>query len=242
MSERPQKSPAFPETRWSLVVATRGDDTRALRAMDEFCRGYWYPVFAFARQTGLSPADAEDVTQGFFAMVLSKEMTSAVSPDAGKLRSYLIAALKNFIGNQHRRSRAKKRGGGLRIVSIDAEEAEGRYQSELSSGENPETAFVRRWAIALLDSALGRLEREYERRDNAATFVELVPLLVDCERGKSFKEAARALGVSEAAVRVAVFRLRKRYRALVREEVSETVADPAEIDGEINALFAALQR
>lgn len=210
--------------------------------MEELCRTYWYPIFAFARGMGLSPADAEDMVQGFFEKMLSEDLMSRVSPGAGKLRSYLIASLKNYAGNQHRRDRARKRGGGAVIVSIDHQDAEGRYQAELSGGETPEEAFDRRWALTLLEGVLGRLGREYERREDGATFEVLSPLLVDHERGRSYAAAAAELGVKEGAVRVALFRLRKRFRRLVRDEIAETVAGPAEIDDEIDALFAALNR
>jgi RNA polymerase sigma factor (sigma-70 family) len=236
------KKSAFPDTRWSLILASRGKDTVAREAMEEICRAYWYPVYGFVRGMGQSSADAEDLTQGFFEKMTSDAMISRVSPERGKLRSYVIAALKNFVFNAHRNDLRLKREGGATMISIDQQEAEGRFLGEASDGETLEQLFERRWAIAVLDAALRNLRHEYEKRGEIGAFETLSPLLIHKERGKSFAAAAEQLGITESAVRVATFRLRKRYRSRVREEVANTVAEPSEIDGEIDALFAALSR
>ena len=191
---------------------------------------------------GMSPADAEDITQGFFAKMVDQGTIQRVTPSAGKLRSYLVASVRNHIGREKRRDRAKKRGGGALHLSIDQEEAEGRYLAEASTETNPDRAFERRWAMALLDAAMDRLRKDYVSRGEGETFDALSPLIAETDRGSDYREAGERLGMKVGTLRVAVFRLKKRFRRLVREEIGETVADPAEIDAEIEELFAALAR
>ena len=220
----------------------RGEGDGAMAALGELCRIYWFPIYGFARGLGLAPEDAEDATQELFRRVVDRQIMSRVEPGVGRLRSYLIASLKNGVSQQRRREARIKRGGGVDLVSIDAEEAEGRYLSDQVNGEDPEKAFERRWVAALLETAIAHLRAEYVERGQQAGFEELLPLLIDCERGVSFREVAHKLGKSEGAIRLAVFRLRKRFRALVRAEIIETVADSSQIDGEIEELFAAVAK
>ncbi|MGK0190048.1 MAG: DNA-directed RNA polymerase specialized sigma24 family protein [Verrucomicrobiales bacterium] len=191
---------------------------------------------------GLSPCDAEDTTQGFFEQIIGREIMSRVAPEAGKLRSYLIASLKNFVYQARRRETQKKRGGGAKVISIDELDPEGNYLADVLDGENPEAGFNRRWAVAVLDAAIVRLRESYHGRGEDELFAALSPLLAGADRGTEYGDVAKQTGKSEGAVRVAVFRLRKRYRGCVREEIAETVSSAAEIDQEIENLFAAVMR
>lgn len=233
------KSRTFPATRWTMVVASRGSDTNAHRALEDLCRSYWYPIYSFAREMNLSPADAEDAAQNLFQRLVDKDITSQVEPGSGKFRSYLMACLKNEIRRRHRWETQKKRGGGARVFSFDQMQAEGRFSADSVEGETPRHAFERRWATALLDSALARLGREYERRNELPLFKALSPLLVDADHGTDYKSVAKQIDKSEGAVRVAVFRLRKRYRRAIHDEIRDTVASPEEEESEIEALFSA---
>lgn len=223
-------------------MSSRGDDTAARVAMEDLCRAYWYPIYGFARGMGVSADDAEDITQGFFERMVGQDMISRIDPGMGKLRSYMIVSLKNFVNHVHRHASRQKRGGGLAVISIDQVEAEGRILNEVSDGDSPDKVFDRRWALALLDSVIERLRREFSNRGEEDRFDALSPLLVDSEYGNGYRLASERLEISEGAVRIAVFRLRKRFRRLVREEVAETVSDPAEIDMEIDELFIVLSK
>lgn len=235
-------NPNFPETRWSLIRDSRGDDTLSREALEEFCRAYWFPVYGFARGLGMKPEEAEDATQVLFEKVVGKKgVLDRVSPEAGKLRSYLMVSLRNEMAQEARRAMRLKRGGGAQVLSIDSGAAEGLYLADAVDNENPERGFERRWATAVLDAALARVRSDYEARGEGDLFAALAPLLTDIEHGKSFKSSAERLGKSEGAVRVAVFRMRKRYRRAVREEIAETVSDRSQVEEEIEALFHALR-
>ena len=150
----------FPDTRWSLVVSSRGSDTRSRRALEELCRSYWYPLYSHARVMGCAPPDAEDLTQTFFSQMLARETMSRVTQEAGRLRSYLLSALNNLITQDWRNRHTKKRGGGAPVISIDQAGAEGRLQSELTDTQDPVRQFNRRWALTLLDTVMERLRGE----------------------------------------------------------------------------------
>lgn len=233
---------AFPDTRWSLIVSSRGQGDSARRALEELCNAYWYPLYGFARSMGISPNDAEDFNQSFFLVLIESELLNRVSPDGGKLRSYLIGALKNYIRAEWRKASRQKRGSGNHPLSFDSAEAEARLATEASRGSNPERDYERRWAITLLGRALERLGREYERRGEGELFAALSPHLDGVGRGDEYRELSASVGKSEGALRVAMFRLRKRYRELVREEIAQTVSSNEEVDAEIDSLFAALVR
>ncbi len=167
----------FPDTRWTLVVSARGSDTRSRRALEELCRSYWYPLYAFARSRGLAPADAEDLTQTFFAQMLERETMHRVSPEAGRLRSYLLSSMRNVIAQDWRDRHTQKRGGHSPVIVIDQAAAEGRLQSELTDSSDPIREFNRRWALTLLDTVLHRLRSEYEKQGQAAAFAALAPFV-----------------------------------------------------------------
>ncbi len=209
--------------------------------MEELCRSYWYPLYAHARSRGCTAEDAEDLTQTFFAQMLARETMSRVSPDAGRLRSYLLSSLNNLIAQDWRNRSAQKRGGGVPLIPIDQAAAEVRYARELTDPADPDREFNRRWALALLDSVMLRLRTEYLKSGQSVIFEAVAPFVGGSESA-GYQRAAAALGISEGNLRVMVFRLRKRYRKFLREEILETVSDPALVDGEIAALFAAVTR
>jgi RNA polymerase sigma-70 factor (ECF subfamily) len=230
----------FATTRWSLIVAARGGDSPPARqALAELCRVYWYPLYAYVRRRGHDHETAQDLTQDFFARLLEKNDLAAVDPARGRFRSFLLAACQHFLANRHDRDHALKRGGGRTLLSIDFGDADRRYGNEPAHEQTPERLFERRWALALLDQVLNRLRDEYESGDKGALFAGLKGHLTGATT-TSHAAAAAALGLSEGAVKVAVHRLRKRYRDLLREEIAQTLDDPAQIGDEIRALFQAL--
>jgi RNA polymerase sigma factor (sigma-70 family) len=226
---------SFAATRWTMVLtAGRGESPHAQRALEELCRAYWYPLYAYVRRCGYSPHEAEDLTQEFFARLLAKNYLADVDREKGKFRSFLLASLKHFLANEWDRSQAKKRGGCQTFVSLDAET---RYRQEPKDESSADKLLDRQWAIALLDQVLVRLQAETDPNQFAA----LKPFLTAGNDAIPYADVAGKLGATEGAVKVAVHRLRKRYRALLREEIAHTVATPAEIDEEIRHLFAVFR-
>lgn len=231
----------FHTTRWSVVLAAqRGTDTRqAGLALAALCRDYWYPLYAFVRRRGHSPADAQDLTQAFFADLLGRNATMA-DPAKGKFRSYLLGALKHFLANDWHRANAQKRGGGQALVEWDALDAESRYAIEPTGPQDAEVLYDRRWAMDLLDRAMATLRAEFEAKDDIATFEALKGTLGGAEPPR--EQLAAELGMSEGALKVAVHRLRHRYRQSVREEIAQTVNSPDEVDDEMRHLLAVLRQ
>ncbi|MEO6741059.1 MAG: sigma-70 family RNA polymerase sigma factor [Chthoniobacteraceae bacterium] len=229
----------FEATRWSIVVAAgAADSQRAHRALEHLCTAYWYPLYAFVRRQGHSPHDAQDLTQEFFARLLARNFLGDADPGKGRFRSFLLGALKHFLSDEWDRARAQKRGGGQQPISLHAESAETRYQLEPADESSAEKIYERRWALALLDEVLKRLRDEFAREGKEHIFEELKSALTG---GKvPYAEIAARLDVKEGAVRTAIHRLRTRYRKLVRAEIAETVATSAEVDAELQHLFAAL--
>jgi RNA polymerase sigma factor (sigma-70 family) len=232
----------FAATRWTLVLAAAGgeDEPRAAEAMAELCRIYWYPLYAYIRRRGHPSHEAEDLTQEFFLRLLAKDDLADVDRRKGKFRAFLLAALKHFLANQWDRSQAQKHGGGQRILSLDALGAESRYHLEPADNLTPERLFERQWALTVLERVLARLQAEFAADGKSALFEGLKSFLTDGRPAASYAEAAAALQMSEGAVKVAVHRVRRRYRQLLKEEIAHTVADPAEIDDEIRYLLSCL--
>jgi RNA polymerase sigma factor (sigma-70 family) len=236
---------AFPLTRWSVVVQARqeasSEDGRA--ALEELCRQYWFPLYAFARRRGHSPADAEDVTQSFFAELLTTRLFDVADPAQGRLRTFLLTAFQRCLTDQHRREHAQKRGGGQQIVSIDTDAAEERLRVELAHDETPESAFEVRWAVALLDSAMALLEQEYVEKPKQ--FDALRPFLTAAQtHAEGYEELAGQLNVTKIAARQAVHRMRERFRQILRRCVTDTLNEPtpAAVDEELTSLKLALAR
>ena len=224
---------AFPMTRWSLVVAAAAEAEPSLEAL---CRQYWHPVYAVARRAGHDVETAKDLTQGFFAKLLEKGWLEAADQEKGRFRTFLVTALKRYMVNEWQREHAAKRGGFGEVVPLDAELAERIGALEGRHVLSPDALFDRRWALALLDQALSRLETEH-----VGGHFDLLKECLTAGRGETrYAELARAMGINEGAARVAVHRLRKRYRSVIRDEVARTVADEAEVENEMRDLMAAL--
>ena len=242
-SPAPEPAPGgrFATTHWSLIVAAReGEAAQAQEALAGLCRAYWYPLYGYIRHQGHAADRAQDLTQEFFARLLEKDFLAAVDREKGKFRSFLLAACKHFLANEHDRECARKRGGGRQALSLDLRDAAGRYAHEPAHGETPERLFERRWALALLEQVLARLRREYEAAGKGRWFASLKGRLAGEGATASHARTAAELGVSEGAVKVAVHRMRKRYREVLRDEIAQTVDDPGQVEDEIRALFAAL--
>lgn len=235
--------PEFATTHWSLVVAAKADEasqTRARSALEELCRSYWYPLYAFVRNRGYSSNDAQDLTQSFFARLIETKGFTRADPAQGRFRSYLLGAMKHFLANEWHRAQAQKRGGGATFLQLDALAPAARYALEPAHEDNPDASFDRQWAQELIARSLDMLRAESE----AAGRQELFEVLKGSLTGEqlSHQEAAERLGKTADAVKVAVHRLRQRYRELVRTEIAKTVVDPADIDEEMDYLLTALRK
>lgn len=238
----PRGAANFTPTHWSVVLAAadRSDSTHARDALEKLCRNYWLPIYAFVRRQGHNPHDAQDLTQEFFTRLLERNYLAGVDREKGRFRSFLLASLKNFLANEWDKAKAQKRGGKYVLISIDAALAENSVALEPADALTAEKIFERRWALSLLEQVLRRLREEYKRDGKEHQFEQLKSTLTEASRSVSYAEIATRLGTSEGAVKVAVHRLRQRYRELLRAEIADTVADAGEIDDEIRNLFAAL--
>jgi RNA polymerase sigma factor (sigma-70 family) len=231
----------FATTNWSLILhAAARDDTQARLAMALLCETYWYPVYAFVRRQGYAAADAEDLTQGYFARFLEKEFIREVRPEYGRFRAFLLVSVRNFLHNERDRERALKRGGGRRLVSLDAVTAERTYDEKLADRTTPEDLFERSWARTLFDRVLEQLEEKAARQGKAERVARLRPFLTGAEPGAGYAALAAEWDVGESAVRAAVHRLRKDFADLLRQEVGRTVTDEKEVDDEIRHVLAVL--
>ena len=229
--------PAFATTHWSVILtAARSDTTHAQVALSRLCQTYWPPLYAYVRRRGYSPPDAEDLTQGFFARLLAHNGVSTVHPDKGRFRSFLLASLNHFLADEWDKTRAQKRGA-TKIISFDPQTAETWLEQVPSANLTPEQAFELRWAIALLEQVYQRLETEHQQSGKAESFALLRSTLAGPGNSAPYAELAGQLGLSEGAVKVAVHRLRQRYRALLREAIAETVAGPEDVEDELRHLL-----
>ncbi len=236
---QPPEAARFEATRWSIVAAAGAADSQAAhRALEHLCAAYWYPLYAFVRRQGHAPHDAQDLTQEFFARLLARNFLGDADPAKGRFRSFLLGAMKHFLAGEWDRARAQKRGGGVQFIHLDAHDAETRYRLEPADESSAEKIYEQRWALALLDQVLGRLRGEFTRDGMENVFDEL-KLALTCAK-LAHNEIAARLGMNEGAVRTAIHRLRARYRELIRAEIAETVASPAEVDAEMQHLFATL--
>lgn len=228
----------FGTTQWSLILAAGGEDSpQAREAIEKLCRTYWYPVYAFVRKHGHGPDNAQDVTQEFFARVLQKGFLGEARPERGRFRWFLLSALRHFLANEWDKARAQKRGGGMRFLSLDQAAAEQRYAGELSDEETPERAYERSWSLTVIEQARRRLREEYQGMGKSARFELLHRLLPGEDDDLTQAELARQLGMPEGSVRSEVCRFRQRFAELLRVEIAHTVADPADIDDEIQHLM-----
>jgi len=244
MKDPPAPGPReFATTHWSLVVTATSDDasqTHARQALEELCRAYWYPLYAFVRNRGYSSSDAQDLTQSFLVRFIETGGFASAEPGRGRFRSYLLGSMKHFLANEWHRGQAQKRGGGVTFLELDALEPEGRYALEPSQSPEPDTVFDREWAQESVARAMEKLRSESETAGKGELFEALEGSLTGEEPARS--ETASRLGMTEGAVKVAVHRLRQRYRDLLRAEIAETVSDSAEIEDEMRYLLAALRK
>jgi RNA polymerase sigma factor (sigma-70 family) len=233
--------PLFVTTHWSVVLAAgQGDATRACDALDHLCQNYWYPLYAYARRRGCSPHDAQDLTQEFFARLLAGNWVAKADRQRGRFRSFLLSAMKHFMANEWNKARMQKRGGGQPILSLNDDSAEDRYRLEPVENATPESLFERGWAVTMLNGVLSRLEGEYGRAGRQDWIEAMRPALATDRGALDYADLARKLGVTEAAARMAVHRLRERYRQLIRAEVASTVASTEEVEAEMRHLFQVL--
>jgi RNA polymerase sigma factor (sigma-70 family) len=232
---------AFATTHWSIVLEAQGESAAAQEALEKLCRTYWRPIFAFLRRRGISPEEAEDITQGFFAELLERRSLEAVRKEKGRLRSFLLGGLKYFLTNEQRRAMAIKRGKGQRLIPLEELRADERIDMEPSDPMTAEMIYERRWALTVLERVLSGLKEEYLSADNAALFDSLKELLPAEPGSPSQAEIAVRLGMSENAIRQAFYRFRQRYQALLREEIANTVATPGDIEDELRHLIAVLE-
>lgn len=231
----------FVTTHWSVVLAASDRDSPdSTHALETLCQNYWYPLYAHVRRTGRSSHDAEDLTQAFFERLLEKEWLAAADQQRGRFRSFLLSSLKHFLANERDKALARKRGGHARVVSLDTRVAETRFHYEAVDVESPDTAFDRRWALTVLDTVLARLQQEYEREGKAQLFERVKGTLGGDRASAPYAHIARELETTEGAVKVAVHRLRQRYRAILRAEIAQTVAVQSDVEDELRQLFAAL--
>jgi len=231
----------FTATRWSVVLAAADHQagTKSRRALDELIRAYWFPLYAFVRRQGEAPDMAEDVIQEFFARMLEKDFLGQIDPINGKFRSFLLAAVKHFLSNERRKRRAQKRGSGL-IIALDSLDAEARYAVEPIDNMTPERFFERQWALAVLEQVLSRLRAGYAAEGKGNLYEAIAPCLTQEAYATDYDKVSRELGATEGAIRMAVHRLRRRYRDWLREEIAQTVDSPEQVEEELKFLLNCL--
>ena len=232
----------FATTRWSLVLNAGDDSSGSRRALEELCAQYWYPLYAYARRLGNDSESARDLTQAFFAKLLEKQDLRAADPARGRFRTFLLTAMKNFLGGEWRKGQALKRGGGLEILALDFDAAEASYQLEPRRGLDPEAIYERRWALGLLEQAVADLREQYQNAGKGELFEALKGALGGDAGSLPYSEIAARLGQSEGALRTATSRLRSRWRKRLRTLVAETVGDAADVQDELQYLIAAVGR
>jgi len=231
----------FATTRWTIVMKASRESTPGSReALARLCETYWPPLYGFARRQGCSVEQAQDLTQAFFARFLEKHDVRDADPARGKFRSFLLSSFKHFVANEYDRERAKKRGGGQVLIPFEVDAAEERYSAEPADKMTPEMLFERQWAFGLVERVMAALRADLTKAGKADLFDQLKDLLTGEKQPGGYAGIARALGISESAVKVTVHRLRRKFRDLLRAEIAATVSDDAEIEDEIRYLMAIL--
>jgi RNA polymerase sigma factor (sigma-70 family) len=222
-----------------VLSARAPESPQSAAALETLCRTYWYPLYAYARRQGRPPADAQDLTQGFFARLLQKDYLYAASQEKGRFRTFLLVAFKRFLANEWDREHAQKRGGFAPMVSIDEDLAESRFAAEPPHNVPPDVLYDRQWATTLLDRVMASLRDEYVASGRAKLFEYLQSCLGREESGLPYAEIGARLKLTEPAVKMAVYRLRARYREILRAEIAHTVSSAEEVEAEIRHLFAS---
>jgi DNA-directed RNA polymerase specialized sigma24 family protein len=230
----------FATTHWTVVIAAgRSGSPDAEAALEQLCRTYWYPLYVFVRRQTSTREDAEDLTQAFFARFLEKNYLENLTSQKGKFRAFLLASLKHFLANEWDRAHRQKRGGGIAALSLDWQDADARYQIDPADKLTPDVLYDRAWAVTLLERVLARLRDENAKGDKAKLFDQLKAFLMVGANAIPYLEVANRLNLNDGAVRVAVHRLRRRYRELLREEIGQTLSDATQIEEEMRTLFSA---
>lgn len=224
-----------------MLAAGQISAPHAQAALEKLCCSYWYPLYVYARRQGNSPEDAQDLTQDFFCRLLEKNYLAKAAPDRGKFRTFLLTSMKNFLVNEWKRAGRLKRGGDLEFLSIDVNAAEDRYVAEATDESNPDAEYETRWAVTLIEQVLTALRQEFNEADKARLFNELKGFIWGDQSAASYAEIAGRLSLSEGSVKVAVHRLRHRFRELLRAEVAHTVVQPEDIDVELRHLISVLR-
>jgi RNA polymerase sigma factor (sigma-70 family) len=234
----------FATTHWSLIGAAKPDEasqTRAREALEELCRAYWFPLYAFVRSRGYSAVDAQDLTQSFFALIIETGGFASADRERGRFRSFLLGAMKHFLANEWHRAQTLKRGGRMQFIEWDALDPEPRYAGASTQADSPEHLFDREWALETISGALHALRGEMKKAGKGEQYDALKGSLTG-EEESSRKEIAARLGMSEGAVKVAVHRLRQRYGKLLRDAIAETVGNEADLNDEMRYLIEVLRR
>jgi len=232
---------AFATTHWSVVLAAQGPSPAAQEALEKLCRSYWRSIYSFVRRQGVGPEEAEDLTQGFFALLLERRDLDMVRKEKGRLRSYLLVSLKHFLANERHRAMAVKRGEGRRPIALDELRSGEHADLEPAHELSPDRIYERRWALTVLEQVFARLKNEYGAAENARLFDCLKELLAGESGQPSQAKIAGELGMTENAVKQAFHRFRQRYQMLLREEIAHTVAVPGDIEDELRHLIAVLR-
>ncbi len=233
----------FATTRWTVVLSAGDSNSpHAATALESLCRAYWYPLYAYVRRRGHSPPDAQDLTQEFFAHLLEHHWIARADRHKGRFRSFLLMAMNRFLANEWDKVKAVKRGGRVRRVSLPLDTAETRYTQEPADTSTPEQLFEKQWVLALLESVLSHLREQYARDGKASLFATLKPCLIGSRELQPYAAIGAELGMTEGAVKVAVCRLRERYRELLEEEIAHTVASPGDEEEGLRHLFRVLAR
>ena len=237
-------SPGYATTRWSLILAAAGhpesseqEATSSFEALSQLCQSYWLPLFAFAKRRASNVEEAQDLTQAFFQKLLEKNYLADADPERGRFRAFLITSFKHFLANEREKARAIKRGGHVETLSFDFRQGDSQLSMEPASTLTAEQIFERQWVMTLLRNTLTRLEEEYAEKGKGELFHRLKDFIIGGSADAHYRELASELDLTEAALKMTVYRMRDRYRKILRGEISQTVADPAEIDDEIQYLF-----
>ena len=232
---------AFTTTHWSVVLEAQGQSPAAQEALENLCRTYWRPVYSFVRRQGIRTQEAEDLTQGFFSLLLERRDFDAVRKEKGRLRSYLLTSVKHFLASEQRRAMTAKRGKGQRLIPLEELRATARVEMEPADPLSADRVYERRWALTLMEQVLRRLKDEYCTAGNAALFDSLKQMLPDEPGAQSRSEIALQLGMTDNALRQAFHRFRHRYQLLLREEISHTVAIASDVEDELRHLITVLR-
>ena len=232
---------AFTTTHWSIVLDAQGESAAAQEALEKLCRTYWRPIYGFVRRKGVRPEDAEDLTQGFFALLLERKDLSTVRKEKGRLRSYLLASVNHFLTDESRHAMAIKRGKGQRLIPLDEIHENKRIGEERSDRLTAEQIYERRWAFTVLEQVMARLRDEYRSAGNLRFFDQMNKMLMDEPDRPSQAQVASEFDMTENAVKQAFYRFRRRYQTLLREEIAHTVAVPSDIEDELRHLIVVVR-